>query len=410
MVRKVIFLCDMQSFYASVEKADDPGLKGRPVLVSGDPKRRSGIILAACPLAKKFGVQTAETLGEAQNKCPHAIVKRPRMQRYIEVSYQITNILERFTDLVEVFSIDEQFLDVTYSRRLFGDPLTIAKKVQQAVQAETGIPVRIGIGPNKVLAKMACDQFAKKNKTGIFLLNEKNMKEKLWPLPVGKMFGVGRRMENHLGHMGIRTIGQLAGAPCWRLKKRWGVNGEWLWRLANGIDPSPVCPATHEQQKAVGHHMTLPRDYETAAELKVVLLELSEEVARRAREKGYRGRTVSLGVRGSDLAIPSGFYRQLTLEHPTNFGMDIFYGVLRLFYNNWNGFPVRSVGIALSHLMPSYPYQLSFFDASSKKEQLSQAMDQICRKYGRTALIRASSLTEAGQIFDRAKKIGGHYK
>ncbi|OEH94574.1 DNA polymerase IV [Bacillus solimangrovi] len=410
MVKKVIFLIDMQSFYASVEKVANPALQNKPVIVSGDPERRSGIILAACPLAKKYGVKTAESLREAQLKCPEAAIVRPRMQLYIDMSYEITTILEQFTDLVEVFSIDEQFIDVTGSQKLFGDPLAIARQVQQAIFEKTGIYGRIGIGPNKVLAKMACDAFAKKNEEGIFQLDHSNMKEALWPLPIGNMFGVGRKMERHLQKMAILKIGHLANYPIHFLKKRWGINGEVLWQTANGIDYSPVSPNTHHQQKAIGHHMTLPRDYETLEDIKVILLELSEEVARRARSHGYRGHTVSVGVRGASFDFPTGFHRQIKLGCQTNFGMDIFQAAFELFCKHWDHSSIRSAGVTLSQLQSEGPYQLSLFDHSLKKERLNDAMDNIYAKYGATALMRASSLTKAGQVHVRAEKIGGHYK
>ncbi|WP_163536603.1 DNA polymerase IV [Gracilibacillus sp. YIM 98692] len=410
IMKKVIFLADMLSFYASVEKADHPHLQDKPVIVAGDPKRRSGIILAACPLAKKLGVQTAETLWEAQIKCPKAVIVQPRMERYIEVSYQITRILEQFTDLVEVFSIDEQFMDVTGSQRLFGDPITIARNLQKAIMEGTGVYSRVGIGPNKSLAKIACDAFAKKNREGIFQLDDTNMKEKMWSLPIGKMFGVGRRMEHHLERMGIQKIGHLAQFPVHILKKRWGVNGEVLWQTANGIDHAPVTVNTHEHQKAIGHQTTLPRDYEKMEEIKVILLELSEEVAQRVRSKNYRGSTVSVGVRGADFKHPTGFHRQMKLTSSTDFGMDIFKAAFTLFCAHWDGLPIRSVSITLSQLQPADSYQLSLFDFSLRKEGLSQAMDRIRSKYGQTAIVRASSLTKSGQAFNRAAKIGGHYK
>ncbi|GAQ18704.1 DNA polymerase IV [Oceanobacillus picturae] len=409
-MKKVIFLVDMQTFYASVEKADNSKFQDKPLIVSGDPERRSGIILAACPLAKEAGVKTAEPLWQAKIKCPEAIIVRPRMQRYIEVSYQITQILEQFTDLVEAFSIDEQFLDVTGSQRLFGDPLEIAQRLQIAIQEGTGVYSRVGIGPNKVLAKIACDAFAKKNKEGIFQLDSANMKEQMWPLPIGKMFGVGSRMEHHLGRMGIQRIGQLAQFPVHILKKRWGINGEVLWQIANGIDYSPVTLNTHVNQKAIGHQTTLPRDYGTLEEIKVILLELSEEVAQRVRAKNYRGNTVSVGVRGADFENPTGFHRQVKLTTPTNFGMDIFKAAFKLFCTHWDRLPIRSAGITLSQLQSADSYQLSLFDFTMRKEELNQAMDVIRSKYGQTAIVRASSLTKSGQAFARAEKIGGHYK
>lgn len=400
----------MQSFYASVEKADNPKLMGKPVVVAGDPKRRSGIILAACPLAKQRGIKTAESLWSAQTKCSNLVIVQPRMQRYIDVSYQITQILEQFTDLVEPFSIDEQFIDVTHSQRLFGDAYTIAKDIQRAIMEGTGVYSRVGMGPNKVLAKMACDAFAKKNKEGIFQLDQSNLQEKMWKLPIGDMYGVGSRMRHHLERMGMQTIGDLAQTPVQKLRKRWGINGEVLWQTANGIDNSPVFPKTHADQKAIGHQMTLPRDYKTVEEIKVVLLELSEEVALRARSNGYRGSTISLGIRGASFSFPTGFHRQMKLINSTNHGMDIFHAAFQLFLDHWDEKPIRSVSITLSQLQPLENYQLNLFDYSLKHENLNEAMDRIRFKYGRTAIVRASSLTKAGQAFSRSKKIGGHYK
>jgi DNA polymerase-4 len=304
-MESVVFLVDMQSFYASIEKALRPELKDRPVVVAGDPERRSGVILAACPLAKSYGIQNAITLREANERCPHLVVVRPRMGLYLKTSLRITEILERFSDLVEPYSIDEQFVSIHGSEKLFGDSITIAQKIRDAIRVELGLSARIGIGPNKVLSKMACDHFAKKNKTGIFTLTHDNMKEHLWPLPVENLFGVGKRMGRHLRKMGIRTIGELAQFPLDRLKKRWGVNGHVLWMTANGLDLSPVTPHTFHSQKAIGHHMTLPRDYRTAEEIRVVLLELCEEVCRRTRRHRLLGQTVSVGCRGADFHFPS---------------------------------------------------------------------------------------------------------
>lgn len=415
MENRHIFLVDIQSFYASIEKMDNPSLDDKPVIVSGDPERRSGVVLAACPLAKKYGVQNAERLWEAQQKCPQATVVRPRMQRYLDVSYEITKMLETFTDLVEPYSVDEQFLDVTGSQHLFGEPFEMARKIKTAIEQgeETkGIKARVGIGPNKVLAKMACDNFAKKNSEGIFRLDETNLKKDLWPLPIGKMFGVGSRMEKHLQRMGIRQIGHLANFPLQKLKRRWGINGQVLWLTANGIDYSPVTLKTYEQQKAVGHHMTLPRDYRKLDDIKVVLLELSEEVARRARAKNYRGATVSISVRGADFDFPTRLNRQVKLLSPTNDGMTIFKAAFQLFCQHWDRLPIRSAGVALSQLQPASALQLGLFDfdVALKRESLNSAIDAIYKKYGASSIVRASSLTDAGQAFERAKKIGGHYK
>lgn len=409
MKDKVIFLADIQSFYASVEKVRNNTYKDKPLVVAGDPERRSGIILAACPLAKKYGIKTAETLWEAKKKCPELIIVKPHMQTYIDVSIAITQIMEQFTDLVEIFSIDEQFLDVTGSTALFGNEYEIAEKVQKKIFVDTGIYARIGIGKNKILAKMACDNFSKKNKNGIYKLDESNMDE-LWKLPISNMFGVGRKMERHLKGMGVFTIGQLARTPIKLLRKRWGINGEVLWQTANGIDYSPVTVKTHDQQKAIGHHMTLPRDYSSIDEIKTVILELCTEVARRCRIKGYMGSTVSFGARGADFDFPTSFHRQITLPTPTNYDMDIFKATFKLFIKYWDKQPIRSLGVSLGNLQTSDNYQLDLFDSYLEKENLNAALDTIWDKYGRTAIYRASSLTTAGQASERARKIGGHYK
>jgi DNA polymerase-4 len=412
MKEKVIMLADCQSFYASVEKASHPKYKHKPLVVAGDPKRRSGIILAACPLAKKYGITTAETLGDALGKCPNLVVIQPRMQEYINVSIQITKILETFSDLVEPFSIDEQFIDVTASQRLFGTPLEIAKAIQNKVMSETGVYTRIGISDCKVVAKMACDNFAKKNSDGIYELPKEDLPSVLWILPIHKMYQVGSRMTQHLMRMGIRTIGDLATTEVSRLEKRWGVNGRVLWQIANGIDHSLVTPHTHEQQKAVGHQMTLPRDYVTMEDILVVILELSELVCQRCRSKGLKGWVVSIGCQGADFDHPNGFHRQMKMSFPTNVTNYIYEIARTLFTRHWDGYPVRKIGVSLSELENDADYQMSLFDFDDRERYrpLERATDAIKRKYGEAAIMRAVSLTPAGQIRDRSKKIGGHYR
>lgn len=407
---RTILLADCQSFYASVEKAANPEYAQRPLVVAGDPARRTGIILAACPLAKQYGVKTAERLGDALAKCRDLVVVRPRMQTYIDVSLHITAILQRYSPLVEPYSIDEQFIDVTGSMSLYGDARQIARSIQTAVLNETGVYTRVGIGANKVLSKMACDNFAKKNADGIFELQLTNIEEMLWPLPVHHMFMVGSRMARHFMKMGIYTIGQLAQTPLTKLRSKWGVNGEVLWLIANGKDSSPVSPGTHNVQKAIGHQMTLPYDYRNADDIMIPLRELSELVCQRTRAKGYMGSVVSVGCQGADFDNPSGFYRQMKLPDPTNLTDDVFHAAKTLFTRHWDGLPVRKVAVNLSQLVSDQEYQLTLFDDRETKLALETTTDQIKTKYGNAAIMRASSLKPAGQASDRAKKIGGHYK
>lgn len=416
---RIVFLADCQSFYASVEKAERPHLHNKPVVVAGDPERRSGIILAACPIAKSFGVTTAESIRESLAKCPHLEIIKPRMQLYIDVSLQITRIYERFSDLVEPYSIDEQFIDITASRSLYGEPEEIAKAIQRQVWNETKIRTRIGIGENKVIAKTACDNFAKKHETGIYFLRKDELAETLWPLPINKMFMVGSRMAQHFNWMGITTIGELARIPLAELQRRLSrkfgknsdINAEVLWRIANGHDESPVSPFTFvEQQKGIGHMMTLPVDYRTMDELKVVLLELCELVCQRCRSKGLMGQVVSAGCQGADFDRPTGFYRQMKMQHNTNLTEEVYEVACHIFQKQWDGKPVRKVGVTLSGLTSDETYQMTVFPEREKKMALERATDEIKSRFGNAAIMRASSATDAGQAQRRSKMIGGHYK
>ncbi|WP_232242507.1 DNA polymerase IV [Paenibacillus sp. GSMTC-2017] len=413
-------LADCQSFYASVEKSEHPEFRDRPLVVAGDPKRRSGIILAACPIAKSFGITTAERLGDSLSKCPDLVIMQPRMQLYIDISLMITGIYQSFTDLVEPYSIDEQFLDVTGSLHLYGTPEELASLIQKRVKAETGIHTRFGIGPSKVLAKTACDNYAKKNDSGVYVLSKQNLSTTLWTLPIAKMFMVGSRMTRHFNAMGLETIGQLAATPLEKLKtmmhrklgRNSDINAELYWRIANGIDNSPVTPGTHgTAPQTIGHMMTLPRDYAMLEEIKIVLLELTELVCQRCRSKGYMGHVVSVACMGADYDRPSGFSRQMKMEDPTNVTNQVFRFVMQLLRQHWDGLPVRKVGVSLSEFNPDDEYQLSMFNPDQEKWMaLERATDAIKQKYGDSSILRAVSATPIGQATDRAKKIGGHYK
>jgi DNA polymerase-4 len=214
--------------------------------------------------------------------------------------------------------------------------------------------------------------------------------------------------------MGIQTIGDLAKTPLAALKARWGVNGEVIWRIANGLDDSPVSLNAHEQQKGIGHQMTLPRDYAKLEEIYVVIMELSELVCERARRQGKMGKVVAVGVQGSDFDNPQGFYRQRKLDTPTNITKKVYEAARALFKEHWDHkegrYAIRKVGVTLQDLVPADVYQLDLFEDLPKITALEQTTDALKDRYGETVIMRASSLTEAGQIRDRSRKIGGHYK
>jgi nucleotidyltransferase/DNA polymerase involved in DNA repair len=409
-----IALIDCQSFYASVEKAAHPEYNDKPVAI-GDPERRSGIILAACPLAKAKGVTTAERIGEAIAKCPDLIIVRPRMEEYLRVSLQITGIYRTFTDLVEPFSIDEQFLDLTGSSNLFGTPIDIAKQIQMKVMMETGVYVRAGISSTKILAKTACDNFAKKQPEGIFVLPKEKISEFLWPLPIHQMYMVASKMTRHLMMMGIQSIGDLARRDLCTLKqqmrskfgKNSDIKAEYYWRIANGIDDSLVRPGFYGEQKTIGAGRALQtHKYTQAWQVCVMLFELCCIVGRRARQNGVIGYVVALSCSTNE----GGFSRQMTMQRPTNIDDELFEYAKHLFYEHWNKQPVGRLSVDLSGLEEEGVLQLDLFDDRDKKISMLKVMDNIKDRYGDDAIMRASSLTEAGQARERAKMIGGHYK
>ncbi|MFB5269628.1 hypothetical protein ACE41H_22975 [Paenibacillus enshidis] len=278
----------------------------------------------------------------------------------------------------------------------------------------------LGIAETKILAKTACDNYAKKNPSGIYTLSKDMLAGTLWQLPVSSMFISRSRMTRHFAAMGLHTIGSVAQTPLARLKemmrRKFGKNSdiqaEMYWRIANGMDDSPVRPETHQvAPKSVGHMMTLPRDYGNLEEIKVVLLELTELVCQRCRGLGFMGHVVSIGCAGADFDRPTGFHRQLKMEDPSNITNQVYRWACRLLDQHWNRLPIRRVGVSLSQLVPDTEYQLSLFDMGREKTiALERATDALKRKYGDSVIIRAVSQTAAGQAVDRSTKIGGHFK
>ena len=408
MPKKVIFLADMESFYASVEAARRPALRGKAVAVCGDPALRHGIILAASKEAKSCGIKTGQPAWEARRLCPWVVFVHPHMQTYIDYSLKITAIFERFSDQVLPYSIDEQFIDLTGSQKIFGSPEEIAALAMKQVWEETKIRCRIGMGENLLQAKMACDCFAKKSPTRFFALNSANYCELTRDLPVGSLFGVGRRLSRHFERIGVRTIGHLTALPRELLRRRWGIGGELLWLNARGIDYSAVELSPESTQKGVGHTATLPRNYRSRQEIETVLLEMLEEVCYRVRRQGKVGGVVHLYCRSADFDYPTSFARQKKLPTPTAQALEVYPTLLKLFARHWDHRPLRAVGISLSGLTSYRQLQLAFAGRGEREATLNSAMDEIREKFGKTSLFRASSLTAGAQLFARATKIGGH--
>lgn len=414
---RMILLSDCQSFYASVEKAAHPEYQDKPVAV-GDPTRMNGIVLAACPLAKAQGVTTASRVGEAKTKCPGLIVIRPRMATYIKVSLLISEIYQTYTDLVEPYSIDEQFLDVTGSLSYFGGLPEIIQSIQNHVRLSTGVNTRVGIGPTKILAKMA-NNLAKRRPDGVFRLDEGNIEQELWPLPVHEMFMVAGRMTKNFYRMGITTIGGIARMELPELKRRMrmtmgkqsDIQAEYYWQTARGIDPSPVVTGIRHQIKSVGHGKALRWNlYTRLTEIEVVLLELVIEVCQRARRYRYMGSVVTVSIMETDGNRSSSYSRQMTLPQPSSLTHEVAAAAYRLFTENWTGMPLSRLAVSISELTDDRFMQLTLFDDRVRAYNRERAIDQIKTRYGSKALLRASSLLESGVALERAEQIGGHYK
>lgn len=415
---RIVLLSDCQSFYASVEKAAHPEYKDKPVAV-GDPTRMNGIVLAACPIAKAQGVTTASRVGEAMTKCRDLVVIRPRMSTYIKVSLLISEIYQGYTDLVEAFSIDEQFLDVTGSMSAWdGDLQDMIYSIQQHVLLSTGVWTRVGIGPTKILAKMA-NNFAKKKADGICRLDYSNIEDELWTLPVQQMFMVAGRMTANFYRMGITTIGDIARMELGEFKRRMrttmgkqsDIQAEYYWQTARGIDPSPVVTGIRHQVKSVGHGKALRWNlYTRLTEIEVVLLELVIEVCQRARKYRYMGAVVSIAVSETDGHKANSYSRQVTLPEPSSLTHEVAAAAYRLFVEHWTGMPVSRLAISISQLTDDSVMQLTLFEDRVRTLSRERAVDHIKTRYGSRALIRASSLLESGVALERAEQIGGHYK
>jgi DNA polymerase-4 len=387
----VILHVDMDAFYASVEERDRPGLVGRPVIVGGTPAAR-GVVAAANYVVRRFGVHSAMSTAEAMRRCPQAVVIPPRTGHYAEVSRCIREILERFTPLVEPLSLDEAFLDVAGCEALFGPAAEIARQIKAAIRAETRLVASVGVAPNKFLAKIASDLH---KPDALVVVDPGRVAEFLDPLPVCRLWGVGKVAEGVLGRLGIRTIGDLRRRPVELLVRTFGQSGRHLWDLAHGIDDRPVVP--DREAKSVSHETTFPVDVADRDTLRAWLLELTEQVARRLRRHDLQGRTVQLKVRFDDFTTIT---RSQTLPGPTSATARLWDAAAVLLDRLPPAHrPVRLVGIGVSGLDRSDTGQRSLFDGPEQRKQsdLDAALDRIRETFGSDALQRGSRVRHGGR-------------
>ncbi len=392
-VDRVILHCDCNNFFASVESIDHPEYRTVPMAVAGDPSRRHGIILAKNELAKKCGVQTAEAIWQARQKCPDLLLLPPHHEKYEEVSLRINDIYRNYTDLVEPFSIDESWLDVTGSQRLFGDGRTIADRLRREVREKIGVTISVGVSYNKIFAKLGSDYKKPDATTVIF---PEDVSSVVWPLPVGDLFGVGRKMKAELERLGIRTIGGLAAADPGFMARRFGKAGETLSLYARGLDDSPVL-SQREPVKSVGNGVTYPYDLTDRNEIYSNLLALSDSVAGRLRKEGKKGRTVQISVKDPMLTT---LQRQRKLDRPTYLAKEIAGIAMDLLESNWKvgTSPIRALTVTVSDLTDAdgYPLQYSLIPSeterrSEKQEKVELAMDHLRGRYGKNIITFGSS-------------------
>lgn len=395
----------MNSFYASVEAAYDPSLRGKPLAIAGNAEARRGIVVTASYEARAKGVKAPMPLWEALKKCPNLVVREPNFDRYRTASKRMFELLYEYTPLVEPVSIDEGYMDVTnVSKGRSAVPL--AKEIQQRLLTELNLPCSIGVAPNKFLAKMASDM---KKPMGITVLRKREIKEKLWGLPVIEMHGVGKKTAEKLKKYGIYTIEEIANADPVMLQGKFGIWGLRMHERANGMDRSPVDPSSVEEFKSIGNSTTLPKDVTDVAELRKVMMNLADSVGRRVRSKQVYAGNIQLTIRYSDWKTIT---RSSKLAYPINSHKGIFEAAWSLWEKHWTGEPVRLLGISAMDLVEKgYAHkQLDLFHYADdvKEEKLSSVVDELKNKFGENILLKGLQLGKdqdrSAQLRDKQKR------
>ncbi|WP_244226754.1 DNA polymerase IV [Paenibacillus protaetiae] len=390
----------MNAFYCSVHEAEEPGkYKNKPTAVGGDAEQRRGVIVTCSYAARAKGVRTGMTVREALKTCPELILIKTDFKLYRSYSERFMAIARQYTPLVQQMSIDECYLDITGSG-LFGTPVEIAQTIQRRIQSECALPCSIGIGPNKLLAKMASDM---KKPNGLTILRIRDMPRLMWDKPCDVLFGVGKKTAEKLNRLQVKTISQLAAADAEFLRRHFGVMGQWLKDAANGRDYSPVNPE-EEASKSIGHMTTLPADVTEKEEAARILLELSDRTGRRLRAQHLVTGTVQITIRKPDMTTIA---RSRTMEAVTQQTSDIYREALRLLERHWReGDPIRLLGVTLQNLSPAEEtaIQLDLFDYEQqpRKDALEAAMDKLRDKFGEKAIHSAGLLPKSGKRVAKA--------
>ncbi len=388
MEDRIILHCDANSFFASVELLFHPEYQDVPVAVCGSEQERRGIVLAKNLPAKKYGIETAETVYSAKKKCPHLVILSPHYDQYVKYSRALNAIYERYTDRIEPFGIDESWLDVTGSRRLFGSGVEIAERIRQEVKNELGLTVSIGVSFNKVFAKLGSDY---KKPDGITEISRENMRQIVYPLPVGNLLFIGRRTIEALEKMGVKTIGELAATGPLFLEKKFGKHGLTISRYARGEDDDPVViPAEQDRAKSVGSGVTFSYDLIGEDAVRAGLMPLTEEVAAQLRYQKRSCATLSLTIRDEFLRTIS---RQIPIEPPTDLAKVLLERAIDIYRLEWSPQkPIRMLTVTAMNLCDAPAEQITLFDEDQyekrqKRRELEKTVDAIRGKYGKDALL-----------------------
>ncbi|NCB41247.1 MAG: DNA polymerase IV [Clostridia bacterium] len=406
---RTILHCDMNSFFASVELLKYPALQNKPVAVCGSPKDRRGIILAKNEAAKKFGIKTAETIWQAQKKCPDLVLLPPHHDQYEDFCNTINSIYLRYTDKVEPFSIDESWLDVTGSLKYFHkNGKEIADEIRNTVRTEIGLTLSAGVSFNKIFAKMG-SEYKKPDATTV--IDSYNFKELLWPMPVRELFFVGAVTAEKLYKINIKTIGDLALANKGFLIDLLGKQGKQIYEYANGLDKSPVCVYTdHRLYKSVGNGITFKKNLVDIEDVRTALKALSDKVGSRLRMNGLRCRGVKVDIKDPSFAVLS---RQVQMAYPTNSSADIFEAAQSLLQSNWHlGDPIRLLTVTGINLLSGEENeQLSFLSSKAEDKEneraVEEAIDNIREKFGSRAIVYGAIINNDLGISEGAKREDG---
>ena len=388
-MERTILHCDMNNFYASVECMLNPQLKGKPVAVGGDVENRHGIILAKNYEAKKYGVQTGEALWQAKQKCPNLLIVPPHYEEYLKYSRLAHSIYAEYTDLIEPSGMDEVWMDITGSTKLFGGGEKVANELRQRVRFELGLTISVGVSFCKVFAKLGSDM---KKPDAVTIIPQDSFRDVIWDLPASDMLGVGRSTEKMLSSYGIHTIGQLANAYPNMLERKLGKNGMMLLAFANGLDRSRVAPQDYEPpMKSVGHGITTVQDLENSAEVWNVMLSLTQDIGHKLRVYNKNAGGVAIYIRYVIDKHLAGKQWQCQLPVKTHSAAVIAKEAFQLFVRSYNWeYPIRSVTVcAIDLCSQDLPEQLQFFSdaaAVDRKEKLETVVEEIRGRFGKYAI------------------------